>query len=91
MTARGLVLVGDVRARLAELPEEVLDPFFGAGTVGLVAEPRRRDWLGIELNPRFAELATRRTEVARPEATADQHKSRKEVSYGTTTREQGRG
>ena len=26
-------------------------PFFGAGTVGVVAEQHGRDWLGIELNP----------------------------------------
>ena len=41
-------------------PGLVLDPFFGAGTVGLVAEKHNRDWLGIELNPRFARLAEER-------------------------------
>jgi site-specific DNA-methyltransferase (adenine-specific) len=46
-------------------PGLVLDPFFGAGTVGLVAEQHRRDWLGIELNPTFAALATERIEAAR--------------------------
>jgi DNA modification methylase len=43
----------------------VLDPFFGAGTVGLVAERHQRDWLGIELNPRFAALARERIAGAR--------------------------
>lgn len=43
----------------------VLDPFFGSGTVGVVAERHRRDWLGIELNPTFAQLAVRRIELAR--------------------------
>jgi site-specific DNA-methyltransferase (adenine-specific) len=43
----------------------VLDPFFGAGTVGLVAEQNKRDWLGIELNPKFAAVATQRIEAAR--------------------------
>ncbi|MEO1060549.1 MAG: site-specific DNA-methyltransferase [Actinomycetota bacterium] len=47
-------------------PGVVLDPFFGAGTVGLVAERYRRDWLGIELNPAFAALATNRIAQARP-------------------------
>ncbi len=28
----------------------VLDPFFGAGTVGLVAESLGRSWVGIELS-----------------------------------------
>lgn len=43
----------------------VLDCFFGAGTVGLVAEKHGRDWLGIELNPTYAELARARIESAR--------------------------
>jgi site-specific DNA-methyltransferase (adenine-specific) len=38
----------------------VLDPFMGAGTVGVVAARHGRDWLGIELNPEFAELAKKR-------------------------------
>jgi site-specific DNA-methyltransferase (adenine-specific) len=46
-------------------PGVVLDPFFGSGTVGVVAERLRRDWLGIELNPAFARLARRRIESAR--------------------------
>jgi DNA modification methylase len=41
-------------------PGVVLDPFFGTGTVGLVAARHRRDWLGIELNPAFSKLAKRR-------------------------------
>ena len=41
-------------------PGVVLDPFFGTGTVGLVAERHRRDWLGIELNPTFTSLARQR-------------------------------
>jgi site-specific DNA-methyltransferase (adenine-specific) len=41
-------------------PGLVLDPFFGAGTVGLVAEQHGRDWLGIELNPEFARLSHER-------------------------------
>lgn len=40
---------------LAGSPEGgvVLDPFFGAGTTGLVAERTGRDWVGIELNPKY--------------------------------------
>lgn len=43
----------------------VLDPFFGSGTVGLVAEGHGRDWLGIELNPTFAAIARHRITAAR--------------------------
>jgi site-specific DNA-methyltransferase (adenine-specific) len=35
----------------------VLDPFFGTGTVGLVARELGRDWLGVELNPDYVRLA----------------------------------
>lgn len=38
----------------------VLDPFFGTGTVGLVARELGRDWLGIELNPAYVRLAEQR-------------------------------
>ena len=45
-------------------PGIVLDPFFGAGTVGLVAEQLGRRWVGIELNPEFAQLARSRISSA---------------------------
>lgn len=38
----------------------VLDPFFGAGTTGLVAAKHGRDCIGIELNPTYVEIAQRR-------------------------------
>lgn len=38
----------------------VLDPFFGSGTVGVVARRLGRRWLGIELKPEYAALAARR-------------------------------
>jgi DNA modification methylase len=43
----------------------VLDPFFGSGTTGQVAQERGRHWVGIELNPAYVELATKRTNAAR--------------------------
>jgi len=47
----------------------VLDPFFGAGTTGLVAKQEGRDYIGIELNPAYAEMARERIRdvVAEPE------------------------
>lgn len=41
-------------------PGVVLDPFMGSGTVALVAEQHRRNWVGIELNPMYAALAEQR-------------------------------
>jgi len=40
----------------------VLDPFFGAGTTGLVAQRHGRKWIGCELNPEYAAMAQTRIE-----------------------------
>ena len=49
---------------LAGCPEggTVLDPFFGAGTTGLVAQRHGRKWIGCELNPEYAAIAVARIE-----------------------------
>lgn len=39
----------------------VLDPFFGSGTTGRVAERLGRKWIGIELNEEYIEIAKKRT------------------------------
>jgi len=44
------------------VPCTVLDPFAGAGTTLLVASRRGRSGIGIELSPRYAEMATWRIE-----------------------------
>jgi DNA modification methylase len=46
---------------LDPVPDIVLDPFFGSGTTGHVAQRLGRDWLGIELNPDYAPLQEDRT------------------------------
>jgi len=38
----------------------VLDPFFGSGTTGVVALKHERNYIGIELNPRYIDIAKRR-------------------------------
>lgn len=52
------------------LPGVVLDPFLGSGTVAVTAEAHGRDWLGIELNPAYAQLAEARIAQARPQRAA---------------------
>jgi len=42
----------------------VLDPFFGAGTVGFVAEQLKRRYVGIELNPEYVAMATMRLSLS---------------------------
>ncbi len=41
----------------------ILDPFFGAGTVGVVCKDLGRGFIGIELNRDYALIASRRTGV----------------------------
>jgi modification methylase len=51
--------------------DTVLDPFFGTGTTGAVAKKLHRNWIGIERDPAYIEIASRRiTEV--PEQTFDE-------------------
>ena len=38
----------------------ILDPFFGSGTVGLVAQEESRQYVGIELNPEYVNMAAAR-------------------------------
>lgn len=40
----------------------VLDPFFGSGTTGRVATRLNRHYIGCELNPKYVEIAERRTD-----------------------------
>lgn len=47
-------------------PGVVLDPFFGAGTTGLVAKQLGRDFVGIELNPEYVTIARKRLQEGCP-------------------------
>lgn len=40
----------------------VLDPFMGAGTTAVVARKLNRNYVGIELNPKYIEIANKRLE-----------------------------
>src|SRR3990167_7565059 len=40
----------------------VLDPFFGAGTTGVVAKKNNRNFIGIELNTEYIKIAEKRIE-----------------------------
>ena len=44
----------------------VLDPFFGAGTVGVVCMEEQRECVGIELNPEYVKIAKDRIKKVQP-------------------------
>jgi len=44
------------------VPATVLDPFCGSGTTGLVCVKNDRHFIGVELNPEYAEIAKERIE-----------------------------
>jgi site-specific DNA-methyltransferase (adenine-specific) len=64
-----LAVVGELEARCrcsaSTKPGVVLDPFLGSGTTAVVAEALGRDWVGIEVSPVFAGIATERIARAR--------------------------
>ena len=45
----------------------VLDPFFGSGTTGVVATKFNRDFIGVELNSDYIDIAKRRLESVQTE------------------------
>ena len=38
----------------------ILDPFFGAGTTGIVAKKQGKNYIGVELNPEYCKIAEER-------------------------------
>jgi len=51
----------------------VLDPFFGAGTTGLVALKQNKKFIGIELNPEYVEIAEARLKPYIQQSTLDKN------------------
>lgn len=56
---------------LAGCPQKgvVLDPFMGSGTTAIVASKLGRDYVGIELNPEYKEMAERRIKLQKANLT----------------------
>jgi DNA modification methylase len=69
------ILEGEALEQLRTLPDESVQcaitspPFFGSGTVGLVAERYGRRTIGIEMNPDYIEQAKKRIAQGRSEGT----------------------
>ena len=68
--------------------DTVLDPFFGTGTTGAVAEKLGRKWIGIERDPDYAKAATERIAKVKPLSTSSlepqpSKRSEPRVPFGT--------
>lgn len=54
---------------IPDRPETILDPFMGSGTTGVAAVKLGRKFIGIEIEPKYFDIACRRIsdELARPD------------------------
>lgn len=66
-TATRLALRASCDHDAKAVPGLVLDPFMGSGTTAIAAETLGRDWLGIELNPDYRQMAIKRIRQTRQE------------------------
>ncbi len=70
-------------------PGIVLDPYMGSGTVAIAAEQHDRDWVGIELNPAFVNLAWTRIHHARTKSSTkrgEQHRTQQATNQSVGRR-----
>lgn len=44
----------------SDVQDVILDPFFGTGTTGVVAQKMKRKWIGIEINEKYIQIAEKR-------------------------------
>lgn len=73
------------RCILAGCPTDgvVLDPFGGAGTTLRVAKRLKRKYIGIELNPKYVDIAENRVDEAQPiDETPKENKAVQDEAFG---------
>ena len=49
----------------------ILDPFMGSGTTGIAAKNLGREFIGIEISPKYLEIAKQRIDSAQPPAQSE--------------------
>ena len=63
-TEKPLELVGRWLEQFTDKGESILDPFMGSGTTGVAALKLGRNFIGIEIEPKYFDIARRRIEAA---------------------------
>lgn len=63
-TGKPLGLVSEMVADFTDPGETILDPFMGSGTTGVAAVKLGRRFIGIEIEPKYFDIACRRIEEA---------------------------
>ena len=61
-TQKPLKLIQQVLITASKKGDLVLDPFMGSGTTAVVAKALSRDWIGIEKEKKYVDLANKRVE-----------------------------
>ena len=55
------------QAKYWDIPQTILDPFMGSGTTGVACQELGRNFIGIEINEKYFEIAKRRINQATKE------------------------
>ena len=63
-TQKPLRLVSDWLRAFSDFGETILDPFMGSGTTGVAAVKLGRKFIGIEIEPKYFDIACRRIDEA---------------------------
>lgn len=68
-TEKPLPLMSELVALYTDMGERICDPFMGSGTTGIAAVKAGRQFVGIEMNPRWFDLSCKRISdaLARPD------------------------
>jgi site-specific DNA-methyltransferase (adenine-specific)/modification methylase len=77
--------VGVMAWCLQQLPESastILDPFMGSGTTGVACAQLGRKFIGIEIEPKYFDIACRRIEQAYAQGKLFEPAPRKQVQHG---------
>ena len=63
-TQKPLSLLGELVSLVTPIDSTILDPFMGSGTTGVACAKLGRKFIGIEIEPRYFDIACRRIEEA---------------------------